>query len=332
MSKIDLVINSTPPLPPSGTAQYARIDNTSNPVFSPSQTFTAVPYNLTPNGVDNGQYQIVVTPTYLDGRTCQAQTQTTAACPNMISVNAVQNGNNIVINYVAPSSGPNGQQISTVAISITGPNGSSFNSQFTNGTNNSQIIYAIPPGNFGNYVITMQVVCDTVTGFLGTPSPAITVTVPAPITNPSLSGQLVIICGTNCGASQNGALQFNLSQPLSNDLVVQMAYELHNTSGSGSYSQYGCNIIPAAYIRGNCNYPGYATFTIPAGVLSFTTPNLFFNAGPGGGLPVGLTCFCPTDAGYTVFVVDRIFLHAPANPSLTITLTPADNRLTVIQV
>lgn len=321
VSQKDLVIQSTPPLPPSGTAQFARIDNTSNPVFSPAQTFNTVPFDLTPNGVDNGQYQVTVTPTYPDGRTCQAQTYTTPPCPNMISVSAVQTGNNIVVNYTAPGS------VSTVSITIVAPNGSTFNQQFTNGTNGSTITYPIPTGVYGAYSISMQTVCDATTGFFGAASPGIAVNVSAPITNPTMTGTMTIVCGGNCGQQQAGAVQFNLTAPLSADLTIQMGLKYTTPTGQQGY---GCSLSPL--ITGTCQAQGYTSFVIPAGQLGITIPasSIQFSNGSGGFF--NLICFCNADADYSTIFMNTMFLHPVSQPNITISLTATDNRITVTQV
>ncbi len=330
MSQIDLVIQAIPPLPPSGTAQYARIDNTTNPVFSPAQTFTTVPYDLTPNGVDNGQYQVVVTPTYPDGRTCQAQTYTTAPCPNMTSVSAVQSGNNIVVTYTAPSTVPN------VLIVINGPNGVYNPGPITNGTNNSQIVYPIPTGGYGDYTISMQTVCDATTGFFGPTSGPITITVAPPVVNPSLTGTVSIICGTNCGGQQDGGLQFNLTQVLSNDLTVQIAYTLQSPSGAlEPIQQFGTSIIPSGYQQGTAVATGYATFVLPAGLLQINIPQSAIRFAPNpqiGGAAQPLICFCQSDSDYNTIYAIQLFIHPTTQPNITIQLTPTDTRISVIQV
>jgi hypothetical protein len=249
----------------------------------------------------------------------------------MIAVSAVQTGNNIVVSYTAPSTGPNGQAITQVGIVITGPNGSSYSATFTNGTNSSQIVYPIPSGVYGAYVITMQCVCDSSTGFFGPASPAITINVASPIVNPVLNGTVTVLCPC---PNEAGGLQFNLASVLSNDLTVQMAYQFHTANPSETEQQYGTSIIPPAYITGTAVATGYASFVIPAGVYQVTIPQdaIYFGNPVLGGVAQPLFCFCTSNALNATNYIDFLFFHPANQPSIAITLTAIDNRISVIQI
>lgn len=333
MSLIDLVIPAfTETLAASNTAQYARIDNTSTPVFTTVPGITALPFDLTPDGVPDGQYQVTLMPNYPNGASCPAFTYTTPPCPQMTAVSAVQTGNNIVVNYTAPTTGPAGQSIANVSLTITGPNGSVYNVTVTNGTNGGQIVYPIPTGVYGNYTVSMQTVCDATSGFFGAFSPPVTVSVAAPVTAPTLSGTMTVICGTgSCNGQQAAGLQFNLTAPLSADLTIQMAYQLHTPTGE---QQFGTSIIPPSLITGTAVATGYASFIIPAGVLQANISNgaISFGGTVGGGFNQTLICFCGSDPDVSTIFIDKLFLHPANQPTIQINLTAIDTRITITQI
>jgi hypothetical protein len=312
------------------TATYQRVDNSAtvtNPVITVAGLTTS-PADLTPSGVPNGQYAWTLTPVYADGRVCAAQASgIRPPCASMISVSAAQVGNNIVVTYTAPPT------VATVQVTITTPSGGTFVNQYTNG---NAIVYAIPTGVYGAYSVSMQCVCDTVTGFYGPSASGGTVNVAAPITNPSLSGTLTIVPVGNCSGLTCGNLVFNLTQPLANDLTVQMAYTLTSPTGAlEPIQQYGCTLIPSQYQAGTCVMSSYASFIIPGGVLQATIPSsaLVFGSSPQGGS--GTQCviaFCESNPDYSTIYVSQIFFHPANQPSLLFQITPIDNRITIIQV
>jgi len=319
MSKINISIPYLPntPVPVTGTIQ--RIDTSGNPVINvPVQT--NYPANLTPNGIDNGQYAWSITPVYPDGRTCPSLTGTTPACPNMIAVSAAQVGNNIVVTYTAPPSVPQ------VSVTINTPNGGTWNPPpFANG---NPIVYAYPSGLYGAYNVSMQCVCDSTTGFFGPSANGGTVTIAAPITNPTLTGTMSIVCPDDCNGQQQGGIQFNLAAPLSADLTVQMALQYTTPTGQ---QQYGCSIIPAGDITGSCQATGYATFVIPGGVtqVNISSGAIRFATGFA---PATLICFCPTNPDYSTIYMNTMFLHPTNQSGITISLTATDTRITVVQI
>lgn len=159
MSTINLVILVNNPSSTSNTIRYARIDNTSTPVYTtiPNVPNSTIPYII--SNVPNGQYFIGTTPIYSDGRTCPEVSETTAPCTGINSFAASINGDgNIVVTYNADPSVP------SVKVNIIYPNGGGGSQIYNNG----DVITIVPPVNtYGNYTVTMQPVCDSDTGFFG---------------------------------------------------------------------------------------------------------------------------------------------------------------------
>lgn len=170
--KVDLTaINFTGEEAASYRVRYARIDNTTTPVFLVAGNPTAVQFPYTIPNVDNGQYRIGITSNYSDGRVCQEFTEDTAACQGIIALNAVQSGSNLEITYTAPGQAPQ------VYLTVIYPNGGSFIGAYTNGANDSTILVPIPSGVNGVYQVYMQSICDPNTGFYSGLTPPVNVTV-----------------------------------------------------------------------------------------------------------------------------------------------------------
>lgn len=297
---------------------YQRVDTPNNPVVNVNG-ITGYPADLTPSGVNNGQYNWTLTPVYADGRTCPPLSGSTPACPSMIAVSAAQVGSNIVVTYTAPSS------VSTVQVTINTPNGGQFVQTYTNG---NPIVYTPQTGVYGNFTVSMQAVCDSVTGFFGSSASGGTVSISAPITNPTLSGTMSVVCPNNCNGQQSGSIQFNLVAPLSADLTVQMALQYTTPTGQ---QQYGCSLLPPGDITGTCNATGYASFIIPAGILQINIPeaSIRFSTGLAA---FSLICFCPSNPDYGTIFMNTMFLHPANQPNININVTAIDTRITITQI
>jgi hypothetical protein len=168
---INLAINLGVPVGVvSNQISYARIDNLpagQNPVYTTVvPNVTSFPAVIATN-IPNGQYIVSALPIYADGRKCQPTTQTTPACPGLISISATIQGGVLVVTYVAPSSAP------SVLITVNYPNGGSFSQTYTNTGN--PISIGLPAGVFGNYTVFGQSVCDPTSGFYSPPSASVTV-------------------------------------------------------------------------------------------------------------------------------------------------------------
>lgn len=151
--------------------RYARIDNTLNPTFvtvSPDVVNTPNLVSTIAENVPNGQYRIGYKPIYSDLRECDEQFQDTPACSSLISINAYLDGNNIIVQYLAPSEAPK------VRITISYPNGGSYTANYVN--NGNDIPVALPNNVFGDFLVTGQSVCDEESGFYSPPSSQVTVT------------------------------------------------------------------------------------------------------------------------------------------------------------
>lgn len=169
---IDLsIINFTGAVAASYNIRYARIDNTSTPIWISAGNKTAGQFPVNISDIANGQYTVGITPVYSDLRVCSETQQTTPACQPIIALNAVQSGSNIEVTYTAPGDVPQ------VYLTVNYPNGGSFTGTYTNGANNSTILVPIPSGVNGNYNVYMQSVCDPDTGFYSQQSPPVIVVV-----------------------------------------------------------------------------------------------------------------------------------------------------------
>ena len=166
MSNINIVITLSHPQAVSNNIRYARIDNTTTPVYTTVPNVTATPFILT---VPNGQYFIGVTPNYPDGRICPEVSQNTAPCTGINSFSAVKSSTNIVVSYSVVSGLP------SVRINIQYPNGESFSQVYA--AAGTDITIPLPSGVTGDFSVTITPCCDADTGFFGTPSAPVIITV-----------------------------------------------------------------------------------------------------------------------------------------------------------
>jgi hypothetical protein len=165
MSTINLTISLNQTGASSHRIRYARIDNVLNPSFitvSPDVVNTPNLVSTIATNVPNGQYRIGYRSIYSDLRTCDEQFIDTPACPGLISINAYLDGNNIIVQYLAPSDAPK------VRITVSYPNGGSYTANYVN--NGNDIPIALPNGVYGDFIVTGQSVCDEESGFYSAPS------------------------------------------------------------------------------------------------------------------------------------------------------------------
>lgn len=185
------IVNFTGVAAQSYNVRYARIDNTTTPVYTSGGSPTPAQFPFSISGVPNGQYRVGITPVYADQRVCAETTQDTDACPNIISLNAVQVGSNLQITYTAPGSVPQ------VYLTVNYPNGGSVNGTYTNGQNNSTILIPVPPGVNGNYNVYLQSVCDPDTGFYSQKIGPVTVAVSSDVVIPHQIARVGACTGIN---------------------------------------------------------------------------------------------------------------------------------------
>lgn len=169
-NNMNLVVTFTHPSAISNTIRYARIDNTISPVYT---TITGVLPGLSPYTIPNvpdGQYFVGITPIYSDGRSCSEVSTTTAPCTGITAFSAIVDGSgNIVISYTAVGTLPK------IKVTINYPNGGTASTVYNNtGTN---ITITPPTGVTGDYYITLTPICNSVTGFEGTPTAPVILTV-----------------------------------------------------------------------------------------------------------------------------------------------------------
>lgn len=202
--KIDLTIrNFTGENADSYRVRYARVDNTSTPVFLTAGNITAAQFPYTIPNVDNGQYTIGITPVYADLRACSEIQKTTPGCALISALNAQVSGSNLRITYTAPGTVPQ------VYLTVNYPNGGSYQQAYTNGANGSVITIPIPAGLNGNYTVYMQSICDPDTGFYSPLSPPVTVNVATEtvfITNSAAGIVIALVNGITGYALSSGGV------------------------------------------------------------------------------------------------------------------------------
>lgn len=157
MSNINLGMRFSHPGATSHRVRYARIDNIQIPSWvTVSPDPTTSPAILAQN-IANGQYEIQSTPIYPDGRFCEPTVDYTAACEGLVSINAYIQSDNLVVEYLAPSSVPK------VRISVDYPNGFQHVANYVNDGND--IVIALPTSVNGDFFIYGQSVCDEASEF-----------------------------------------------------------------------------------------------------------------------------------------------------------------------
>jgi len=169
MAQINLVVDliNNDPLYVSSNIRYARIDNTSTPIYTNIPNVSGTMYII--QNIPNGQYIIGVTPNFSDGRSCPEITKTTVDCSGIIAFNAVldiYNPNQIDVTYTADNS------LGNIQWNVGYPNGGFANGIIANG---DYLTIPIPSNVYGNYTVTLQAVCDIATGWIGQPTNAIVI-------------------------------------------------------------------------------------------------------------------------------------------------------------
>lgn len=170
---INLAIRYSHPSATSALVRYARIDNTSvpvyttvtpNPAVSPSSSAIVVATN-----VPNGQYVIEVTPIYADLRVCPAELVYTDACPGLISLSAYIDSGNVIVQFVAEA------EVPKVRILINYPTGGNYAQNHINTGGLVTVSIPIPSGQTGIFSVTGRSVCDESSAFYSPSSNQVTV-------------------------------------------------------------------------------------------------------------------------------------------------------------
>lgn len=321
---VDLNIKFEHPGAVSHTVRLARIDNTNTPSYSTFTGITSSPYFL--GTFPNGQYEARIKPVYADGRVCPDEDiQISPACYGVTSFNAMQQGNTLVITYLAP------EELPKVLITVNYPNGGSYQTIVTNGSNGSSLTIPIPSGLYGDFVVYVQGVCDDTTGFFSPLPGGVIVGVPEPTQSNQMSGTLGIICPIGCTGTGSGAYALTFTNPYPTSITIQTAFVWRPNNSSG-YAGYGGDMLPAGhpYKAAASSVPGLpntpATFAIPANATSYNTPTLQFPVQ--GYPPYGLLCFpaCnPTSGANADWIL--FFKVVSPNNGLVINFTSVDNDI-----
>lgn len=178
---------------------YARIDNTTTPVFIQAGNFVTSPAVIASN-IPDGQYEVNIIPIYPDGRVCAATTYQTPACPSLNSISAYISSGNLIVQYNAPSTVPK------VRITVGYPNGGSNVANYVNTGN--PIVIALPVGLTGDFTVQGQSVCDEGSAFYSAFSSIATVSIGTPVAGTytlGLTSTPAICSGTPGTFYTNGA-------------------------------------------------------------------------------------------------------------------------------
>lgn len=207
--------------------RYARIDNTVTPVYTTvAPDSVSSPATIATN-IPNGQYRIGYKPIYADGRVCDEQFQDTAACEGLISINASFSGDNIVVQYLAPS------EVPKVRITVSYPNGGSFTANYVN--NGNDIPIAVPSNLFGDFFVAGQSVCDEDSGFYSPFSSTVTVS-RSPVT---ISATLTFSFARGVSLNLFNAV---LNAPISTAFTIDQMF-------ASGHSDVGCTVQVASATR-----------------------------------------------------------------------------------
>ncbi len=261
---------------------YARIDNTTTPVYIQVPNIAGSEGNFViASDIPDGQYIVSRIPIYADGRPCQARTVTTPACPGLISISAAIQGGVLVVTYLAPSGAP------SVLINVNYPNGGSFSQIYTNTGN--PISIGLPAGVYGNYTVNGQSVCDPTSGFYSPPSASVTVNNAQAVSGSYYLGNTIAAA---CAASvttlyTNGApvagtsvlyVDEGLITPITGYLFVLYAgiiYNLSATSGTLG-TDTGSSCSPTVVVRNALSFITMSAVTgIPGFVFNPTTGSFY---------------------------------------------------------
>lgn len=236
----DLVVTFSNPDAISNDIRYARIDNTTTPVYTTLSGILpgASPYTI--SGVPTGQYRVYIKPNYADGRRCQEIFYTTPDCTGLNALSAVYDGSTINVTYSLSIDVPQ------IKIIVNYPNGG----QATYIYNNGDTIEITPPTDvFGVFQVTAQGVCNEDSGFFSNAAAPVSVTV-NPTNNSSIQNatsasnftvQVDADSNTVVGVSSLSVAQtidFYLNDGTYSTILVKgvgTGYSVYLTTGTGTY-------------------------------------------------------------------------------------------------
>lgn len=290
---INLAVRYSHPSATSALVRYARIDNTSSPVYTTvtpnppvSPTTSAI---VVATNVPNGQYAIELTPIYADLRTCTPEFVYTDACPGLISINAYIDSGNMIVQFVAEATIPKAR------ITINYPNGGQYVQNHVNTGGLVTVSIPIPSGQTGTFSILGQSVCDEGSGFYSPYSNQVTVNNTGGITpiagNFRVANTTVNICNlTPVTLYTNGA--FSIGSVLYQDslLTTQLTgYTYVANSGNSTIytvdtltgqvladSTYACNVVIT-----NLNLTDNYKINSVTGISGFSLPGAVPSSGIG---------------------------------------------------
>lgn len=255
---MNIVVNFAHPAAVSYTIRYARIDNTNSPVYT---TITGVTTSPKVINVPDGQYNVGITPIYSDGRICSEVMQTTSACTGINSFSAVTGGSptsEFIVSYNAVVTVPK------IRVNISYPNGGSW-SQIYNNTG-TDIHITFPIGVYGDFAITITPVCNSTTGFFGSPTAPVILNVANPSETP---------------ATNTYSISYTNNSSAANPLILNIGN--NNTSPSTSIYNGGYNSDPVTGTSANLPAVNANVVFVIGGGKHFLSVSCNGIAGPTGG-------------------------------------------------
>jgi hypothetical protein len=223
---INLSIVFSHPSAITNKVSYARIDNTTSPVFIQAGNFVTSPAVIASN-IPDGQYQVNIIPVYADGRACDPTVYQTPVCPGLIAISGYIQSGNLVVQYTAPSTVPK------VRITVGFPNGGSNVANYVN--TGANIVVPLPVGLTGDFTIQGQSVCDESSAFYSSLSSTVVVTVGSPVAGIfTLGADQATVCNNTPGTYYTNG-PFAIGSTLYTDLAlsnpaVGFNYVVYNNS------------------------------------------------------------------------------------------------------
>lgn len=286
---INLAVRYSHPSATSALVRYARIDNTSSPVYTTitpnPPVSSATSAIVVATNVPNGQYAIELTPIYADLRVCTPEFVYTDSCPGLISINAYIDSGNMIVQFVADASVPKAR------ITINYPNGGQYVQNHVNTGGLVTVSIPIPSGQTGVFGILGQSVCDEGSGFYSPYSNQVTVNNAGSVTPIAgvfkVANSSVNICNlTGITLYTNGAFTIGtvlyqdalLTTPLTGYAYVvnngdTKMYDVDTLTGQVlTDTTYACNVVITNMVLVN-NYKinsvtGISGFSLPGAVPS----------------------------------------------------------------
>ena len=270
----DIIVTFNHPSAVANSLRYARVDNTTSPVFSSPITVwpTDSPYTI--KNVPQGKYDIGLTPVYSDGRNCSELYVVTGDCTGIVSFSVVYNTvtGNFDITYVLAAGLP------AFKVNITYPNGGGFYRIYNAG---DTVSIAPPAGVSGAYSVTLTPVCDVATGWYGAATAPAVVNISA--TPCCAAGYTLSSDETYCYKIDQVAATPSGGSPILNAAhFTSTAYGIYGVVfyKSGGYNVDGTWPLGTPSLLPDIYTPNSALIYPNANVIPYSTNGIWLNATP----------------------------------------------------